>query len=76
MHFQKHGNCLENLLESLSSILDSLQGVRVPPYKDKKILGVWMEGNTEKCIFEVPNREILSTPQHAGDKVCGFGICG
>ena len=70
------GAVLNTLWKRCPCILGSLQGVRVPPYKDKKILGVWMEGNTEKCIFEVPNREILSTPQHAGDKVCGFGIRG
>ena len=70
------GAVLSTLWKHCPCILGNLQDVRVPPYKDKKILGVWMEGNTEKCIFEVPNREILSAPQHAGDEVCGFGIVG
>ena len=40
----------------------SPQGVRVPPFKGKKVLRIWMLGNPEKCIFEVPNRETLCVP--------------
>ena len=53
---KKMGAVLKTLWEHCPGILSSLQGVRVPPYKDKKILGVWMEGNTEKCIFEPKQR--------------------
>ena len=63
MDFQKHGNCLENPLESLSRILDSLQGVRVPPFKGKKVLRVCMLGNIENASLRTET-EVLGAPWH------------
>ena len=53
-----------NLQKHCPCILGSLQGVRASLFKSKKVLRVWMEGNKEKCISFIldRNREILSMP--------------
>ena len=64
IHFQKGGGCPGNPAEILSCVLGILQGVRVPSFKIKMVLRIWMEENTEKCIFQVQIREILGAPWH------------
>ena len=47
---------LETLGKHCPGILVSPQDVRVPPFKGKKALRIWMLGNPEKLILEVQNR--------------------
>jgi hypothetical protein len=47
---------LETLGKHCPGILVSPQGVRVPPFKGKKALRIWMLGNPEKFIPPVQNR--------------------